>query len=245
MRRRQDEKAAGEHQAAADQQESTNGEKKMTLAEPQTTDPQAETGEPADQKGHWLGQTKTPQDKLLPTNPEPEKETKARHRSKAECKLAGLLKTGMEHLPPDRVQRIIWVAREGAVGSPVAIYRLEGEVQELINYYPSENQDEQMEDVLRAFQDDMLDTAGKWWRKARQRGRVRLGMGASGRRVTEDPGQSLDRSGGFGRTRGWAQQGRVGVSGITAGHEGVYLALKICDDLTKADWGACAYSRYK
>jgi hypothetical protein len=77
----------------------------------------------------------------------------APHRSEAECKLAGLMKTGTRHLPPDSVLLIIRVAREGAEDS------LKTRLDEFSEYIPEADQDEVREqpvNILPEFEEAML-----------------------------------------------------------------------------------------
>jgi hypothetical protein len=81
-------------------------------------------------------------------NPRPLDKLTGKPPREAECKLAGYLKTGTEHLSPPAVRRIIQVVREGAEDSLDAVSQLDKEVCEFYESRPNKDPIKQMESVV-------------------------------------------------------------------------------------------------
>ncbi len=166
-------------------------------------------------------------------------------REEAREMLTGYLRDGTEYLSASTVRRVVQVASMSAVGSAMAVSRLDKEVRQVTTAYPDEDLATLADHMARMCEEEVLD-----WMRTRT---VHPGPdadpdpagGPTGQELVEDLEEILAREEADKYPPPGSKEDVWMMKVLEQATKVLCLAEEACDKTTKGDWQSCTYQKYR
>ncbi len=244
-RRRQKEAAAEEQQAATGERPSSPVREELRTAPPSEEDPADRLRGAADVDQRQPAAAEVSHGEAAPKNSESNRRFEEILCQEAREMLTGYLRDGTDCLSASTVRRVIQVAGMSAVGSAMAVSRLDREVRRITTTYPDEDPATLADSMVRMREEEVLD-----WMRTRT---VHPGPnadpdpagGPTGQKLVEDLEKTITREEANKDLPPGSKEDTWMMEVLKQATKVLCLAEEACGTATQGSWQPCAYQGYR